>query len=196
MVEVVARPSPRRRRALVIAGSDQRAAPSSASTTSPSGSASRPGTGGPTCRCAQSAQLFVASGRCAAPASRPCKYRGIFLNDEAPALSGWVRRDVRRRSTRKFYAQRLRAAAPPARQLPLAGDVGQRVRRTTTAESRRLADEYGIVMGTSHHEPMMRAHVEWRALRQGPGTTTTQRATSCANSGRRASGAWAPTRAS
>ena len=25
----------------------------------------------------------------------------------------------------------------------------------------RLADEYGIVMGTSHHEPMMRAHKEW-----------------------------------
>ena len=25
----------------------------------------------------------------------------------------------------------------------------------------RLADEYGIVMGTSHHEPMMRAQQEW-----------------------------------
>ena len=25
----------------------------------------------------------------------------------------------------------------------------------------RLADEYGIVMGTSHHEPMMRAHKEY-----------------------------------
>jgi hypothetical protein len=24
-----------------------------------------------------------------------------------------------------------------------------------------LAEEYGIVLGTSHHEPMMRAHVEW-----------------------------------
>ena len=28
-------------------------------------------------------------------------------------------------------------------------------------ESPRLADEYGIVMGTSHHEPMMRAHKEY-----------------------------------
>ena len=28
-------------------------------------------------------------------------------------------------------------------------------------ESPRLADEYGIVMGTSHHEPMMRAHQEY-----------------------------------
>ena len=31
-----------------------------------------------------------------------------------------------------------------------------------------LADEYGIVMGTSHHEPMMRAHEEWRRYGQGP----------------------------
>ena len=27
--------------------------------------------------------------------------------------------------------------------------------------SAELANEYGIVMGTSHHEPMMRAHQEW-----------------------------------
>ena len=30
-----------------------------------------------------------------------------------------------------------------------------------------LADEYGIVMGTSHHEPMMRAQQEWK--RHGTG---------------------------
>ncbi len=32
----------------------------------------------------------------------------------------------------------------------------------------KLADEYGIVIGTSHHEPMMRAHAEW--ARYGKGT--------------------------
>jgi hypothetical protein len=26
----------------------------------------------------------------------------------------------------------------------------------------KLADEYGIVMGTSHHEPMLRAQQEWK----------------------------------
>jgi hypothetical protein len=31
-----------------------------------------------------------------------------------------------------------------------------------------LADEYGIVMGTSHHEPLMRAHDEWRRYGSGP----------------------------
>ena len=29
----------------------------------------------------------------------------------------------------------------------------------------QLADEMGIVMSTSHHEPMMRAHSEWTPYR-------------------------------
>lgn len=31
-----------------------------------------------------------------------------------------------------------------------------------------LADEYGIVMGTSHHEPMTRAHDEWSRFGNDP----------------------------
>ena len=31
----------------------------------------------------------------------------------------------------------------------------------------QLADEYGIVMGTSHHEPMLRAQQEWRRFGKG-----------------------------
>ncbi len=36
------------------------------------------------------------------------------------------------------------------------------------AQSPVLADEYGVVIGTSHHEPMMRAHVEWQRYGKGP----------------------------
>src|SRR6266566_4805655 len=32
----------------------------------------------------------------------------------------------------------------------------------------QLADEYGIVMGTSHHEPMLRAQQEWKRHGKGP----------------------------
>jgi hypothetical protein len=32
----------------------------------------------------------------------------------------------------------------------------------------KLADEYGIVMGTSHHEPMLRAQQEWKRHGEGP----------------------------
>ncbi len=41
-----------------------------------------------------------------------------------------------------------------------------------------LADEYGIVMGTSHHEPMMRSHHEYRKRREeiGPWDYMTNRA--------------------
>jgi len=31
----------------------------------------------------------------------------------------------------------------------------------------KAADEYGIVIGTSHHEPLMRAHDEWRRYGKG-----------------------------
>ena len=32
----------------------------------------------------------------------------------------------------------------------------------------QLADQYGIVMSTSHEEPMMRAEKEWHAATDGP----------------------------
>lgn len=32
----------------------------------------------------------------------------------------------------------------------------------------KAADQYGIVIGTSHHEPLMRAHDEWRRVGGGP----------------------------
>jgi len=31
----------------------------------------------------------------------------------------------------------------------------------------KIADEYGVVIGTSHHEPMGRAHDEWRRYGKG-----------------------------
>jgi len=35
----------------------------------------------------------------------------------------------------------------------------------------KLADEYGIVMGTSHHEPMMRSQGEWYRHKQDYGNS-------------------------
>ena len=31
----------------------------------------------------------------------------------------------------------------------------------------KIADDYGIVIGTSHHEPLLRAHDEWRRYGSG-----------------------------
>jgi Glycosyl hydrolase family 115/Gylcosyl hydrolase family 115 C-terminal domain len=87
------------------------------------------------------------------------KYRGIFLNDEAPALSGWTAEKFGGMNS-KFYTRvfelllRLKANFlwPAMWNNAFAAD---------DPENTRLADEYGIVMGTSHEEPMMRAEKEW-----------------------------------
>ena len=95
------------------------------------------------------------------------KYRGIFLNDEAPALTGWVKEKFGGFNHR-FYAQvfelmlRLRGNYLwPAMWIPQAFNDDD-------PENARLADQYGIVMGTSHHEPLMRAHAEWGRYGRGP----------------------------
>ncbi|MDP4208887.1 MAG: glycosyl hydrolase 115 family protein [Bacteroidota bacterium] len=102
------------------------------------------------------------------------KYRGIFINDEAPALTGWVKMKY--------------GMATPSQNPPVGKNVvnyGHEFYATVfetllrmkanylwpamwsnafnedDPENPRLADEYGIVMGTSHQEPMVRSQQEW-----------------------------------
>jgi hypothetical protein len=88
------------------------------------------------------------------------KYRGIFINDEAPALTGWVGEKFggfNAQFYEKVFELILRNKANylwPAMWRP-------RVFATDDPENLRLADEYGIVISTTHHEPMMRYHEEW-----------------------------------
>ncbi len=88
------------------------------------------------------------------------KYRGIFLNDEAPALTGWVNATYGGYN-HKFYVKvfelllRLRANY-------LWPAMWGSAFNEDDPDNARLADEYGIVMGTSHHEPMLRAQQEWK----------------------------------
>jgi hypothetical protein len=94
------------------------------------------------------------------------KYRGIFLNDEAPALTGWAREKFGGLNSR-FYVHvfelllRLRANY-------LWPAMWSNAFNEDDPENPRLADEYGIVMGTSHHEPMVRSQREWMAHGHGP----------------------------
>ncbi len=96
------------------------------------------------------------------------KYRGIFLNDEEPSLGTWVNNKFKTTSggkfNEKFYAHvfelllRLKANYMwPAMWNSSFGADGA----DFPAASAELADKYGIVMGTSHHEPMMLAHQDW-----------------------------------
>ncbi|HYK88225.1 MAG TPA: glycosyl hydrolase 115 family protein [Acidobacteriota bacterium] len=118
-------------------------------------------------------ELYVRAGRYQ-QGEPSVKYRGIFLNDEAPDLSGWVAEkfgtippkehppippNVANYSS-QFYARIFEVL------LRLKGNylwpaMWNNAFNEDDPENPRLADEYGIVMGTSHQEPMLRAQKEW-----------------------------------
>ncbi|KID92944.1 immunoglobulin I-set domain-containing protein [Metarhizium guizhouense ARSEF 977] len=94
------------------------------------------------------------------------KYRGIFINDEAPGMDSWVHEKFGPKFDSNFYhfvfelLLRLKANFMwPAmwRGYPYPG----RSFFVDDPKNQALADSYGIVMGTSHHEPMQRAMNEW-----------------------------------
>lgn len=95
------------------------------------------------------------------------KYRGIFLNDEAPCLTTWVEKtfgSFNHKFYEKVFELLLRLKANylwPAMWKP-------RVFNEEDPLNPEMADKYGIVMGTSHHEPMMRSWEEWAKIGQGP----------------------------
>jgi len=94
------------------------------------------------------------------------KYRGIFLNDEAPSLTNWVK-DKYGNYDHQFYEKvfelllRLKANY-------LWPAMWNNAFNEDDPLNPKLADEYGIVMGTSHHEPMLRAQQEWKRHGNGP----------------------------
>ncbi|HXD76440.1 MAG TPA: glycosyl hydrolase 115 family protein [Puia sp.] len=87
------------------------------------------------------------------------RYRGIFINDEAPCFSGWSREKFGGPNSKMYthmFELLLRLHANflwPA--------MWGNAFNEDDPDNPRLADEYGIVMGTSHHEPMLRAQKEW-----------------------------------
>lgn len=109
--------------------------------------------------------LYLRPGR-AASGAPAVKYRGIFLNDENPALLGWVN-ETFGGFNHQFYVKVFELI------LRLKGNylwpaMWGKAFADDDPLNPRLADEYGIVIGTSHHEPMMRAHVEWERYGTGP----------------------------
>ncbi|KRG43246.1 hypothetical protein ARC20_00615 [Stenotrophomonas panacihumi] len=88
------------------------------------------------------------------------KYRGFFINDEAPALSSWAGKHFGGLNA-DMYARvfelllRLKGNTLWPAMWPPHAFHDDDPRNTA------LADARGVVMGTSHHEPLMRAHDEW-----------------------------------
>jgi len=109
--------------------------------------------------------LFVSPGR-TVEGPPAVKYRGIFLNDEAPALSGWVKEKYGTYNS-EFYKKVFELV------LRMKGNylwpaMWASAFNEDDPQSPRIADEWGVVMGTTHHEPMLRAQQEWKRHGQGP----------------------------
>ena len=94
------------------------------------------------------------------------RYRGIFLNDEAPCLTSWVKNTYGTDfGDHRFYAR--------------VGELILRLRGNflwpamwcwayyaDDPENIRTMDEMGVMVGTSHHEPMARNHQEYARRRK------------------------------
>jgi hypothetical protein len=108
----------------------------------------------------QKNSLFFHDNKIVASGPPAVKYRGIFINDEAPALSGWVRQQYGG-FNHQFYEKVFELL------LRLKGNylwpaMWGSAFNDDDPENPVLASNYGIVMGTSHHEPMLRAQQEWK----------------------------------
>jgi len=93
------------------------------------------------------------------------KYRGIFLNDEEPALGRWAVEKFGGFNS-KFY-EKLFELMLRMKSNFLWPAMWWGAFNSDDSRNPQLADDMGIVMSTSHHEPMMRAHAEWRAIPVG-----------------------------
>ncbi|MGN6364408.1 glycosyl hydrolase 115 family protein [Asticcacaulis taihuensis] len=93
------------------------------------------------------------------------KYRGFFINDEEPSFGGWAREKfggINHQLYGHVFELELRLKGnylwPAMWGKAFADD---------DSLNQQTAAEYGIIMGTSHHEPMTRAQEEWHRHKEG-----------------------------
>lgn len=94
------------------------------------------------------------------------RYRGFFINDEDPCLKGWA--------TAKFGGVNSAMYAHVFELLlRMKGNylwpaMWGKAFADDDPKSMVLADAMGVVMGNSHHEPMLRAQAEWHRHKEDP----------------------------
>jgi hypothetical protein len=172
LIQVVKKPFPGVKKALIIAGSDKRGTIYGIYELSKQIGVS-PWYWWADVPVIKKDELYVKAGRYV-QGSPSVKYRGIFLNDEAPDLTNWIKEKYGSVAVgenppmpggvanygREFYTKLFELI------LRLKGNylwpaMWNNAFNEDDPENPRLADEYGIVMGNSHQEPMLRAQKEW-----------------------------------
>lgn len=113
------------------------------------------------------------------------KYRGFFINDEWPAFGEWANKrfgGINAKCYEQVFELLLRMKGNYMWPAMWSSNFSADGPGLTSAQ---LADELGVVMGTSHHEPLCRAGVEfgrsrakhpeygkdWNFAKNGPGIT-------------------------
>ena len=91
------------------------------------------------------------------------KYRGIFLNDEWPCMGNWAH-DTFGGFNHKMYEKVFELV------LRLKGNfmwpaMWSAAFYADDPLNSKTADDMGIIMGTSHHEPCAKAHQEWTRVK-------------------------------
>ncbi|WWC92646.1 uncharacterized protein L201_007605 [Kwoniella dendrophila CBS 6074] len=112
------------------------------------------------------------------------KYRGLFINDEHPAMWGWAQQHWNRKPWEpafqvemyeKWFEMLLRLKSNyhwPAMWASMFDVDGLDISNglpspASPGPNQILANKMGIVMGTSHHEPMSRNKPEWDTFGKG-----------------------------
>ena len=96
------------------------------------------------------------------------RYRGIFLNDEAPCLTTWVKNTFKTNyGGNEFYEKVFELM------LRLKGNyiwpaMWSWAFYADDPLNMKTADDMGVMVGTSHHEPMARSQKEWHGHSDDP----------------------------
>ena len=97
------------------------------------------------------------------------RYRGLFLNDEAPCLTSWVKNTFGTNyGGHDFYAKVFELILRMKGNFLWPAMWGWAFYADDPLNS-KTADEMGVIIGTSHHEPMARNHQEWARHRRDYG---------------------------
>jgi hypothetical protein len=165
VIAVVDNPAPGLKRALVIAGSDRRGTAFGVYELSRAAGVS-PWTWWADVKPQRKKALYVAAdARRFGPPS--VRYRGVFINDEDWGLQPWAAKtfdpaygDIGPKTYEKVFQLLLRLKANTL--WPAMHEVSKPF--NADPANAALADRWGIVMGSSHAEPMLRNNVgEWKA---------------------------------
>ena len=94
------------------------------------------------------------------------EFRGLFLNDEAPCLTSWVKNTFGTNYGDHRFYERVFELILRLKGNMLWPAMWSWAFYADDPENSKTADRMGVIMGTSHHEPMARNHQEYARHRR------------------------------